>query len=269
VTSQALQYSILGGLALDTQKHALRAMAYVDHMPLRMLPENRVGDLCADGCPKLVFLPSPQGLTDTAWQGLIDYVAKGGTLLVTGPVHYDEHWQPVDRSSALGVQSAVFPLAVRQSELTLPDGKTLPLSFPADVQQSATWTSRFADGKTVEMIQHGSGKILWTADPVEFSEGYTATAALYQWALNEAGVKPVFREVTPLSAGVLAYPTVLHGAEIYSFSNESLNPETVNIVDALTGAHIHFTMPAQAGAALLLSRDGKVLSSYGGAQLAQ
>ncbi|HTV81230.1 MAG TPA: hypothetical protein VME18_01165, partial [Acidobacteriaceae bacterium] len=269
VTSQALQYSILGGLALDTQKKALRAMAYVDHMPLRMLPENRVGELCADTCPKLVFLPSPQGLTDSGWSGLMDYVAKGGTLLVTGPVHYDEHWQPVDRSSPLGVQERVFPLAVRQSKLVLPGGKTYPLSFPADVQQSATWTSSFADGKTVEVVSHDSGKILWTADPVEFSEGYTATAALYQWALSEAGVKPVFHEVTPLSAGVLAYPTVLTDAEIYSFSNESLSAETVNIVDALTGAHIEFTMPAQAGAALLLGRDGKVLSSYGGAKVAQ
>ncbi len=269
VTSQTMQYSILGGLALDTQKKALRAMAYVDHMPLRMLTENRVGDLCAEGCPKLVFLPSPQGLTDTAWQGLMDYVTKGGTLLVTGPVDRDEHWQPVDRISPLGLQETVFPLAVRESELALPDGKTVPLSFPAGVQQAATWTSRFADGKSVEEISHGSGRILWTADPVEFSEGYEATAALYQWALDEAGVKPVFREMTPLSAGVLAYPTVLQDAEIYSFSNESLNPETVNIVDALTGAHIDFTMPAQAGAALLLSRDGKVLSSYGGAELAQ
>ena len=272
VTSQTLQYSILGGLALDTQKKALRAMAYTDHTPLRMLPENRVSELCAAdagaaGCPKLVFLPSPQGLTDAAWTGLMDYVAKGGTLLVTGPVHFDEHWQPVDRSSQLGVQEKVFPLAVRESELTLPGAKPVPLSFPAGVQQSATWTSRFADGKSVQVITHGSGKILWTADPVEFSEGYTATAALYRWALDEAGVKPVFREVSPLSAGVLAYPTVLTDAEIYSFSNESLNPETVNLVDALTGAHIDFTMPPQAGAALLLSRDGKVLSSYGGAQV--
>ncbi|HTV83166.1 MAG TPA: cellulase family glycosylhydrolase [Acidobacteriaceae bacterium] len=267
VTSQTMQYSVLGGLALDTQKHALRAMAYVDHMPLRMLPENRVAELCADACPKLVFLPSPQGLTDAAWQELMDYVARGGTLLVTGPVDRDEHWQPVDRSSPLGVREAVFPLAVRQSELTLPDGKTYALSFPAGVQQSATWTSRFGDGKSVEVMAHGSGRILWTADPVEFSEGYAATAALYRWALSEAGVKPVFREVKPLSEGVLAYPTVLTDGEIYSFSNESLNPERVNIVDALTDAHIDFTMPAQAGAALLLNRDGKVLSSYGGAKV--
>ncbi len=262
VTSQVLLYSNLGGLALDTQKHALRAMAYVDHTPLRMLTENRLADL---GTPKLVFLPSAQGLTDGAWSGLMNYVAKGGTLLVTGPVNRDEHWQPVDRSSPLGVEETVFPLAVRGSELTLPDGKTYPLSFPADVQQSATWTSRFADGKTVEVIEHGSGKILWTADPVEFSEGYSTVAALYRWALEQAGVQPSFREVTPLSPAVLAFPTVLTDGEIYSFSNESMDSQPVDIVDALTGAHIHFTMGAQRGAALLLSRQGAVLSSYGGA----
>jgi Cellulase (glycosyl hydrolase family 5) len=262
VTSQALLYSILGGLALDTQKRALRAMAYFDHTPLRMLPENRLTDL---GVPKLVILPSPQGLTDKAWSELLDYVAHGGTLLVTGPVNRDEHWQPVDRAAASGVSATVVPLAVRGSVLALPGGKSYPLAFPANVQQSETWTMRFADGKSIETVPHGNGKILWTNDPVEFAEGYEATAALYRWALDQAGVKPPFREVSPLSPDVLAFPTVLSDAEIYSFSNESLDSQTIDIVDALTGARIHFTMQAQRGAALLLGRDGKALSSYGGA----
>ena len=122
---------------------------------------------------------------------------------------------------------------------------------------------RFADGKSVETVPHGKGRILWAADPVEFAEGYTAVAALYRWALDQAGLKPVFREVERLSPEVLAYPTVLDDAEIYSFSNESPDPQTVDIVDALTGAHIHFEMQAQRGAVLLLDRNGAALSSYG------
>lgn len=266
VTSQVLQYSILGGLALETQKHALRAMAYADHSPLRMLPENRLAEL---GMPKLVFLPSPQGLTQKAWEQLLDYVARGGTLLITGPVDRDEHWQPVDRATALGLKATVIPLVVRGSDLTLPDGKTFPLGFPANVQQSETWTMRFADGKKVETVTHGSGRILWTADPIEFAEGNAAAAALYRWALAEAGIKPAFREVEPLSPSVLAFPTVLDGAEIYSFSNESDEEQTINIVDALSGAHIQFSMEPQRGAALLLDRKGAVLASYGGAEVAR
>jgi hypothetical protein len=260
VTSQALLYSIMGGLALDTQKHALRAMAYCDHTPLRMLPENRLAEL---GMPKLVFLPSAQGLTNKAWDELLDYAARGATLLVTGPVDRDEHWQQVNRTADLGVTATVAPLAVRGSELTLPNGNSFPLGFPAGVQQAETWTMRFADGKSVETVPHGKGRILWAADPVEFAEGYTAVAALYRWALDQAGLKPVFREVERLSPEVLAYPTVLDDAEIYSFSNESPDPQTVDIVDALTGAHIHFEMQAQRGAVLLLDRNGAALSSYG------
>jgi hypothetical protein len=227
-----------------------------------MLPENRIADL---GSPNLVILPSPQGLTNEAWSALLDYVSHGGTLLVTGPFDRDEHWQPVDRMLPLGVKAEVVPLAVRGSTLSLPDGKSFPLAFPANVQQSETWTMRFADGKSIEIIPHGTGKILWTADPVEFSEGYSAISALYRWALDQAGVKPPFREIDPLSPDVLAFPTVLADAVLYSFSNESLDSRTVNIIDALTGAHIHFTMDPQRGAALLLNRQGTALSNYGGA----
>ena len=91
---------------------------------------------------------------------------------------------------------------------------------------------------------------------------------LFRWALDAAGVKAAFREVTPLSPAVLAFPTVLDDAEIYSFSNESMEAQPVNLVDALTGAHIQFTLGAQRGAALLLDRKGAVLSSYDGAAVA-
>ena len=266
VTSQAALYSAMGAFALDTQKKALRAMAYCDHTPLRMLPENR---LAALGNPRLVILPSAQGLTEGAWQQLLDYVAKGGTLLVTGPVNRDEHWMEVDRMGPLGVKAEVVPLAVRGASLQLPGGETKPLGFPAEVQQSSAETMRFADGKTVETIPHGNGKILWMADPVEFAEGYDAAAALYRWALDEAGVKAAFKEVAPLSPAVLAFPTVLDDAELYSFSNESMEAQPVDLIDALTGAHIQLTLGAQRGAALLLSRQGQVLASYGAAALAQ
>jgi hypothetical protein len=215
-----------------------------------------------------VFLPSAQGLTEGAWQQLLAYVEKGGTLLVTGPVNRDEHWVEVDRLSPLGVKAEVVPLAVRGSELRLPEGKTA-LGFLGDVQQSSAETMRFSDGKSVEVIPHGSGKMVWTADPVEFAEGYGATAALYRWALDQAGVKAALKEVAPLSPDVLAFPTVLDDAELYSFSNESMDAQPVDIVDALTGAHIHFTMEGQRGAALLLDRKGAVSSSYGGAAVAK
>ena len=265
VTSQTLLYSVMGGLALETQKKALRTLAYYDHTPVRMLTENRLADL---GSPKLVILPSPQGLSQPAWEQLMDYVSRGGTLLITGPVNRDEHWLPVDRMGPLGIKAEVVPLVVRGSETTLPDGRGLAYGFPASVQQSETLTMRFADGKSVAVVPHGSGRILWIADPVEFADGYDATAAIYRWALQEAKLPPVFQEVSPLSSAVLAFPTQLDDAQLYSFSNESASDQTIDITDARSHAHIRFTLGAQHGAALLLDLQGRPLASYGGAAVA-
>ena len=263
VTSQALQYSGMNVLALDTQQHALRSLAYYDHTPFHMLPENRLAEL---GSPKLVILPAPQALTEDAWQQLLHYVQDGGFLLVTGPASRNEHWQFIDRLAALGIHAERKTIDVRQSELELPGHAPMMISYPYSVQQLPINVLRFADGKSVETIPHGKGQIIWAADPVEFAEGYTPAAALYSYAMETAGVKPAFEQLSPLSPGVLAFPTVLDDAVVYSFSNESLEAQKIDLRDAVSGARIQFDLPAQRGAMLLLRRsDGAVLSAYGAA----
>lgn len=262
VTSQSLLYTGMNAMALAAQKKALRALAYYDHTPARLLPENRLEEL---GDPKLVILPSPQAFTEAAWQQLLAYVARGGCLLVSGPVARNEHWQLVDRLTPLQIQASLAPLGVRQSTLRLPlDTHLIQVTYPAEVQQAPVEILRFAGGKSVQQIVHGKGKIVWVADPVEFAENYEPAAALYSYAKNIAGVLPVFRQIQPLSPGVLAFPTVLQNAVLYSFSSESLEDVTVDIEDSVTHARIHFRLPAQRGALLLLRRpDGAWLSSYG------
>jgi hypothetical protein len=261
VTSNVMQYSNMNPLAIDTQKRALRALCYYDHTPMRMLEENRLSEL---GQPKLVILPAPQALTDAAWQQLLAYVNNGGTLLVSGPVSRDEHWGVVDRLAPLGAKARIVPLTVRQSELRIAGQPVMQVSFPTHVQQQPIDVLRFADGKSVETISHGRGRILWAADPIEFSEDYDPTAALYRYALRDAGVVPSFDG--SLSPGVLAFPTVLDDAVLYSFSNESLDDQPVDIRDSVTGAHLKFALPAERGAAILLDRkSGSVLAAYGSA----
>jgi hypothetical protein len=262
VTSQALQYSGQDELALSVQTHALRALCYYDHTPARMLPEGRLAEL---GQPKLVILPASQVLADAAWQQLLDYVSKGGMLLVSGPVLRNEHWQKVDRLGALGVKADLVPLSVRQSELQLPGQSPLIVSYPGRVQQSPVEVLRFADGHSVQIISHGRGQILWASDPVEMGEGYQPTAALYAYALKQAEIPPSFRGT--LSPGVLAFPTVLEDAVLYSFSNESLEDQSVDIQDTVSGGRLKFTLAAQRGGLVLLSKKGgKVLAASGAVQ---
>lgn len=262
VTSQSLLYTGMWDLAVTTQKKSLRALAYYDHTPARLLPENRLSQLKQ---PKLVILPAAQALTETAWQQLLNYVAHGGCLLVSGPVQYNEHWQKVDRLTPLHLRATIFPITVRQSSITLPGSKNaMQVTYPAIVQQSPIDTMRFEDGASVEVIRHGAGTLIWAAEPVEFSEDYDSTAALYSYAARQAGVAPAFTQLRPLSPGVLAFPTVLKGAILYSFSSESLEDTQIDLEDSVTHAHLHFMLPSQRAAMILLNRsNGDILSSYG------
>ncbi len=118
ITSQAAQYSAIGDLQLQAQQRAVRALAYSVHLPAFMVAENQIEKL---GSPKLAILPSPQALSDAAWITLLKYVDAGGTLLITGPVDRDEHWQTVHRATEIGV--AVARRIARLSRCGNPFGK--------------------------------------------------------------------------------------------------------------------------------------------------
>ncbi|HEY0796094.1 MAG TPA: hypothetical protein VGD64_09975, partial [Acidisarcina sp.] len=275
---QAIQYSGMNALAGDSQQRAIRALCYADHMPARMVAENRIGDLHSAQFPdpKLVILPSPQALREDTWQALLAYVDRGGHLAITGPVGRDEHWQTVDRLSALGVAAKESPLIVDETEFTIPGieapGKTASAGTGAVAKASYSYAVQllpvavleFGDGQRVHTLRHGNGEIIWASDPLEMASNYEAAAAFYKYALARAGVAPVFDEVGPLSEGVVAFPTILPDAVLYSFASDSLEDHAVDIKDRMTGAHIAFTLKAQRGAMVLLRKsDGQVLAKYG------
>jgi hypothetical protein len=142
--------------------------------------------------------------------------------------------------------------------------QALAISYPSDVQTAPTEILRFADGAGVETIAHGRGSILWASDPVELAEGYDAAAKVYAYAMRAAGIAPAFREIEPLSPGVLAFATVLKDAVLYSFSAETFASQNIDIEDAITHARLHFRLGAQRGAVVLLDRaSGAVLAEYG------
>jgi hypothetical protein len=114
VQSLSVQLSSYGDDATAAQQRAVRVLSYDLHLSASVLAENQLAKL---GTPKLVILPSPQGLTQTAWDRLLAYVRAGGHLLVTGPVERDEHWSEVKRITALSKGSGVEPLLGHYSEL--------------------------------------------------------------------------------------------------------------------------------------------------------
>jgi len=114
ITSQAAQFSVRGELQLEAQRKAVRALAYYNRIATYAIAENQIEKL---GSPKLAILPSAQALTETAWRFLLNYVSRGGRLLITGPVDRDEHWHATRRTAELKLEAETEPLVYHNAEV--------------------------------------------------------------------------------------------------------------------------------------------------------
>jgi hypothetical protein len=259
VTSHAAQFSVQANLQLEAQRTAVRALCYDSRLTAYAVAENQIAKL---GSPTLAILPSPQALTETAWQSLLKYVTEGGSLVVTGAVERDEHWQTILRAAALKLEARAEPLTYRNATLRLGD-RTIPLSFEQE-KQSVLASLRFKDGSTFQEIPYGKGRIFWAAYPVELAEGPQPAADLYGYVAGRVGLSPAFELRSPLPAGVLVYPVVLDDSILYVMVSESADGAKVDLRDKLTGVRLTLELPAQHAALALIGRQAKaVIAKYG------
>src|SRR5271165_1291749 len=259
VTSQAAQFSAIADLQIAAQRNSVRALAYGARIAPYVIAENQIDKL---GSPKLVILPSPQALTEKAWQGLLKYVDGGGNLLITGPVDRDEHWQIVARQATVVADARTEPLTFHQATLEL-KAKRFSLSFD---QEKQNWldTLRFKDNSGLREITRGKGKIFWCAYPVELADDLTAAESLYSYVAESLHLAPPFSVYLPLADGVLAYSTALDDAVLYIFVSDRAVDSEIGVQDKLTGGKIRLTLAGQHAALALLDRvSGAVIAKYG------
>ncbi len=259
ITSQAAQFSVVQEMQLQAQRKAVRALAYYDHLPLYAIAENQIAKL---GSPKLAILPSPQSLTDATWSALLKYVDNGGTLLVSGPVDRDEHWQKVDRLSPLKLAADTEPLTYHNAAIQL-NGRTIQLTYDQNAQ---SWLEalRFGDGSTLKEILHGKGRIFWAAYPIELAQTAIPAAELYGYLANRLEISPDFVAQIPLAPGVLIYPIQLQDAVLYVMTSEAANDEKIDIRDRQSGVRLALTLPTQKAALVLIgTRQKAILAKYG------
>lgn len=259
VTSQAVQYSVLGDFQLQAQRRAVRALAYSAHLTPYVIAENQIEKL---GSPKLAILPSPQALSDTAWSALLKYVDAGGNLLVTGPVERDEHWQNRPRASEVGLAARSEPLVYHNAEVRL-GSRSLSLSFG---QQQQSWLDslRFDDGSTMKEITRGKGRLFWVSYPIELADEMQSTADLYTYVASRLNIASTFTTQSPLPQGILVSPTVLSDSVLYVMISDSADDAAIKIRDQATGTALTFTLPAQhAAMAVISKKEKKVVAKYG------
>jgi hypothetical protein len=192
----------------------------------------------------------------------LTYVDAGGTLLVTGPVDRDEHWQIVHRAADLGLAARVEPLTYHNAAISL-GTRSLFLAF-GQPQQNWLDCLRFDDGSTLKEIAHGKGRIFWTSYQVELSEDSHSTADLYAYVTTRLNIPQMFTQQSPLPPGVLVFPTVLADSVLYVLVSDSANDTKISLRDQATGVPIAFSLPAEHAALVVIGKkEKKIVAHYG------
>lgn len=255
VLPQSLQLSVMNNYALEAQKVAVRAL-YADARS----EAYAVGEYQLDllGSPKLILLPSSYGLTDAAWNTILEHVRKGATLLVTGPFDGDAHLHPTARAKELGLDYTNVPLTTRESIAKFPWGSET-ITF-AGSKTTVLSTAQIAGSAAWQEKQIGAGRILFSPLPLELSDSPDVIGHAYQYALKMAGIQPIYT-AGGTAPGILIAPTVFPDSTLYVISSES-NQTAVTFTDVRSGAKLSGTVQPGFAAMVLVGADGRTLAAY-------
>jgi hypothetical protein len=263
LTSQAAQFSVLGSMGVDAQRRAVRAMNGACHIAAKVVTENNVAEIAGS---KLVVLPSAQVLREFTWQTLMDYVANGGNLLLTGPVERDEHWVIKGRLKDLGILATAATLDERSTSIDM-GNESVEATFAANAQK-AVETLHLPNGQSYMEVKLGKGTVFLVAAPVELAESPDVATAVYRHVLARAGIHPAF-EAAHLCPGVMVRAEIRKDSIAYLFVSESSADQDIDITDKLTRANLKFTLAASRTRLMLLDRaTGTLLASYAGPEWA-
>jgi Beta-galactosidase len=255
VLPQSLQLSVENHIALEAQQNAVRALYGYARAQAYAVGEYQIDLL---GHPKLILLPAPMGLTDAAWQAILDRVNAGTTLLVTGPFDGDPHLHATGRAQALGIGYSEAPLTIREQLVKFPWGDER-LTF-SGMKTTTLTQAQLADGSGWMETKIGKGRILFSPLPLELSDNLAVIGNAYRYALKAAEAAPVY--TTSLAdPGILIAPTMFPKATMYVITSES-NQAGVSFTDARSGKTLAGDVEPGSAAILVVGIDGKVQASW-------
>ena len=243
--------------ATQATRRCVRAMYYHCNMPLRAVSEYRMESLRT--APKLIVVPSPRTLTESAWASLLKLAEDGSTILLSGFFDADDHWLSVPRSRQLGFTGSAKPVA--QEEFLTIDGVEYQLSYRGDrIERIEKAFAGGAKHPEVLTIARGKGRMIWSPLPVELAEDVRPAVGLYQYALKQSNCIPVFT-TDKRDSSVLVLPSVFENAVLYTLISEGERDADVGITHQETGTAIVVHVSAQASEMVFLNRkDGQIIS---------
>ncbi|HVN79859.1 MAG TPA: alpha-amylase family protein [Terriglobia bacterium] len=257
VLPQSLQLSVFNNFALEAQQKCIRALYHAARSSAFVVGEYQIELL---GNPKLIILPSPWVFNQKAWETIMDRVRGGAVLLTSGRLDADEYFRPTGRAQELGLAYQPGLLDTRENLVEWSGGRGW-LSYGGD-KVNHLERACLPDNRTFVEKSIDRGRILFFSLPLELNDNMGPIGAIYQMALKQAKVKPLYSTSID-DPGILICPTQLGSATLYVLTSESSIEQKVTWKDVLSGKE--FSVPLNPGRAalILVGRSGDVLAQYG------
>jgi len=252
---QSLQLSTFNRFALEAQQKCVRALYHYARSEAYAAGEYQIELL---GNPKLIIVPSPWTLSDDAWRALLEKAQSGATLLISGPFDDDPHFHPSGRQKSVGLDYRTELLTTRENLFEWPGGEAL-LTYSGE-KTTYLEQAQLPEGSKLVEKSLGKGKLLFAPLPLELNDNLDAVGAVYHYALQVAGVSPVY-STTLKDPGILIAPTRFPKATLYVITSES-NQRAVSFRDDPSGQQFSGTIDPGRAALLLVGNTGEIIAAY-------
>jgi hypothetical protein len=227
------------------------------HHDFNVLDDEHLDTLTA--ATKAVVYPTPFTLSDQAYVRLRDWVRRGGTLLVTGDLSFDENRRRT-RTARLAELAGVEFLGENYANVARASGKSMPvacsLAGPKPLQLTPCIRLKPAGAEVlgagpqgepvVVRNRLGQGWVYYASDPLELSLDPLASEArrrLYEVVLRSVPLKPLAVEPSEPWLEAMAQPTA--GGTVHVVMNRRQQHASARV-----------TLPTVAGRVTLGARDG-------------
>jgi hypothetical protein len=246
--------------ATEVTRRCVRAMFYHCRVPLGTVSEYRLAE--SDANAKVIIVPAPRLLTENCWRALVAHAARGATVVISGAMDANEHWQSVASRyrDIFGLAADAEP--VSESESIMIGNREYLVRYEGEKIQRIEKAVLKTKGPARVMVQpHGAGRFIWSPLPLEAGNSMDALVAFYRFALAQANVLPAFT-VSPDTASLLVLPSIFEKHALYTLVSETDRDTSVMLQHGGTRTRLSVNVPAGRTTIVLLDRlTGKLIDS--------
>jgi len=234
--------------AQEATRRCVRAMYYHCGVPVQAVSEYNVRENLSHA--KLIIIPSPVIFADKSWFLILEQVARGATVVMSGALDFD----------AFPLQS-VKNVPVAESETITIGKQEFLVRYDGEKMQRLEKVVEQASGPPVRPLnlRYDAGRAVWSPLPLELGDSMNALVAFYSLALSEARISPIFLAI-PRSPAVLILPSLFRDVVLYTFVSETDRDTRMEITHLESRTRFPVNVAAQRTAMVLLERKtGKII----------